>query len=61
MSIDTPIDRAYPKVKPLVQVLLAAAKEQGATVKEFRMACARVEHMIERRALRIPLSELEGE
>ncbi len=43
MNIGTPIDLVYPKVKPLAQALIAAAKEQGATVEDFRMACAGVE------------------
>lgn len=61
MNMTDPIDKAYPKVKPLTQALVAAAKEQGATVEEFRMACARVEHMIERKSSGIFLSELEGD
>lgn len=61
MSLDAPIDQTYPKVKPLTQAMLAAAQEQGATVKEFRIACARVERMIDRRASTILLSELESD
>lgn len=59
--VDAPIDRAYPNVKPLTQALLAAAKEQGATVNDFRMACARVERMIERKTLGVSFSELESD
>lgn len=61
MSVYSPVDQAYPKVKPLAQALVAAAKEQGATVEEFRMACARVEQMIERKSSGIFLSEIEGD
>lgn len=60
MNITDPIDKAYPKVKPLTQALVAAAKEQGATVEEFRMACSRVEKMIAKRTSRVLLSELES-
>ena len=61
MDMMTPIDNVYPKVKPLTQALIAAAKEQGATVEEFRMACSRVERMIAREASRILFSELESD
>ena len=61
MNIGTPIDQVYPKVKPLAQALIAAAKEQEATVEDFRMACARVEREIERKASGILFSELKGE
>ena len=61
MNITDPIDKAYPKEKPLAHALVATAKEQGATVEEFRMACARVEQMIERKSSGIFLSEIEGD
>lgn len=40
--LDRGIDRGYPKVKPLSQMLLAAAIEQEATVKDFELASQRV-------------------
>lgn len=61
MNICTSIDQVYPKVKPLAQALIAAAKEQEATVEDFWMACARVEREIERKASGILFSELKGE
>lgn len=61
MNITDPIDKAYPKVKPLAHALVATAKEQGATVEEFRMACSRVEQMIERKVSGILFSELQGD
>ena len=61
MPIERPIDQAYPKVKPLAQALVAAAKEQGATVEDFRLACARVEQMIARGTSSILLSEFDRE
>ena len=61
MDINAPIDRAYPKVKPLTRALMEAAAEQGATLEEFRMAVVRIESMAERKASGILIAELKGE
>ena len=61
MNIYEPIDRKYPKVKPLAQALVQAAAEQGATMEEFELACERIKGEFERKASGILVSELQGD
>lgn len=58
-ATENAIYKAYPKVKPLTQVLIEAAVEQGATAEEFDMACAWIKEMVGRKASKTLISELQ--
>lgn len=61
MKLEDPINKAYPKVKPLALALIAAAAERGATAEEFELAYQQVKARLARRASGILISELQGD
>ena len=53
-----PLEKAYPKVKPLALALIAAAQEKGATVEEFEIAVGMAEKIIKSRIQRLSIPVL---
>lgn len=56
--ITRPIFEAHPKVKPLTLALIEAAKEEGATEEDLRIAFGIIEERAKKKASDIPVSEL---